>query len=290
MTEPTHRAATDADIAEAARLFLTSVTDLARRQGLAEPPFTAASIEPVYRHIHRTGIFDVAELDGRIVAIAHAIVRDHLWFLSGFWTLPGLQRKGIGGPLLRRVRAEGERRGATLAFTWSSVDVTAMASYMKLGMLPGYPVLTFAGTPSALPAAGGACEEQPLTPAAAGDIDVEIRGTRRGVDHAFWLAGPGACRLVLRSGRPIGYHHTSRGVIGPAAWLDPADGPDVLALALHEARRQAAEVRIAVPGKNHTAIPIALAAGLQLLSFSHLLCTNEPGKMDRYVPSGPSLF
>lgn len=290
MTEPTHRAATDADIGEAAGLFLTSLTDLVRRRGLAEPQFTAANVEPVYRHIHRTGIFDVAEVDGRIVAIAHAILRDQQWFLSGFWALPGLQRKGIGGPLLRRVRAEGTRRGAAQAFTWSSVDVTAMATYMKLGMLPGYPILTFAGPPAALPTPGVTCEEAPLTLAAAAGIDEEIRGTRREVDHTFWLAGPGAGRLVVRSGQPVGYYYSSRGAIGPAAWLDPADGAEVLGLALHEARRQAPEVRLALPGKNHTGIAAALAAGLELTAFSHLLCTAEPGKMDRYVPSGPSLF
>lgn len=289
MADLTHRAATDADIGEAAALFITSVTDLARRNGLPPPTYTAANVEPAYRHVHRTGIFDVAEVDGQIVAIAHAIVRDHQWFLSGFWARPGLQRKGIGGPLLRRVRAEGVRRGATLSFTWSSIDPTAMASYMRLGMLPGYPILTFAGTPAA-PPAGGAHEEGPLDLATAADIDAEIRGVRREVDHAFWLAGPGAGRAVLRGGRPVGYYHANHGVVGPAAWLDPADGPAVLGCALAEARRQAPEVRVAIPGKNHLAIQAALSAGLKLLQFSHLLCTAEPGKMDRYIPSGPSLF
>jgi GNAT superfamily N-acetyltransferase len=289
MAEPTHRPATDADISEAAGLFLTSVTDLSRRYGLAEPPFTVASIEPVYRHILRTGIFDVAELDGRMVAICHAIVRGDQWFLSGFWALPGLQRKGVGGPLLRRVWAEGERRGAKLQFTWSSVDFTAMATYMKLGMLPGYQVLTFTGAPS-LPEPSAAHDEAALDVSAAADIDAEVRGIRREVDHAHWLEGPGAGRLVLRGGRPAGYYHTSRGVIGPAAWLDASDAEGVLGLALREAQRKASEVRIAIPGKNHTAVRAALAAGLRLVAFSHLLCTAEPGRMDHYVPSGPSLF
>lgn len=290
MAEPTRRPATLADLGEAAALFLTSVTDLARRHGLPEPLYTVAAIEPVYRHIHRTGIFDVAEMDGRLVAIAHAVVRDQQWFLSGFWTLPGLQQKGLGGPLLRGVRAEAERRGATLGFTWSSIHVTAMASYMKLGMLPGYPILTFAGAPSTLPEGDAAYGEAPLALPAAADIDAQVRGTRREADHGFWLAGPAAGRLVARGGRPAGYYYASGGVIGPAAWLDPSDGPALLALALREAQRQSSEVRIAVPGRNHTAIPLLLAAGLRLNAFSHLLCTAEPGKMDRYVPSGPSLF
>ena len=288
--DPLHRPATDADIGEAARLFITSVTDLAQRYGLASPAFTAASIEPVYRHIHRTGIFDVTELDGRMVAICHAIVRDEQWFLSGFWALPGLQRKGIGGALLRRVLAEGERRGAKQRFTWSSVDFTAMATYMKVGMLPGYQVLTFTGAPSALRSPGAGYDESGLTVSAAADIDARIRGTRREVDHTFWLAGPGAGRLVLRGGRPAGYYYAAGGVIGPAGWLEAEGGEEVLGRALHTAKGQAPEVRLAIPGKNRLAIERALASGLRLVAFSHLLCTADPGEMDRYVPSGPSLF
>jgi GNAT superfamily N-acetyltransferase len=290
MTEVTRRPATPADIPEATTLFLASVIDLAARYGLATPAFTAASIEPVYRHIQRTGIFEVAAMDGRIVAIAHAIVRDHLWFLSGLWVLPGLQRQGLGGPLLASVRAGAERRGATVGFTWSSVDFTAMAAYMKLGLLPGYPVLTFAGAPAALPPRSAAHEEAPLTLATAADIDAEVRGTRREVDHAFWLEGPAAGRAVLAKGRPAGYFYASGGVIGPAAWLDPAHATAVLAAALHAARAQAPAVRIAVPGINHTAVRLALSAGLKLSAFSHFLRTADLGKMEQYVPSGPSLF
>lgn len=290
MAEIVHRPATESDIGDAAELFLASVTDLATRHGLATPAYSAASIDPVYRHILRTGIFEVAELEGRIVAIAHAIVRDHLWFLSGFWAAPGLQRKGLGGPLLARVRAEGERRGATLAFTWSSVDLTAMATYMLLGLLPGYPILTFAGAPSAPPPRAAAYEDAPLTLATAADIDADVRATRRELDHTFWLAAPEAARVVLRGGRPVGYFYATRGLIGPAAWTDEAHGEAVLAAAIHAAQSQAEQIRLAIPGINHTAVRLALSSGLKLIAFSHLLCTAEPGKMARYIPSGPSLF
>jgi GNAT superfamily N-acetyltransferase len=65
-----------------------------------------------YEHVRSTGIFHVAELEGRIVAIAGAILRDHLWYLSAFWARPGLQRRGIGMPLLRRVWNAGQQAGA----------------------------------------------------------------------------------------------------------------------------------------------------------------------------------
>ena len=82
------------------------------------------------------------------MAICHAIVRGPLWFLSGFWTRPDRQKTGIGGRLLREVWDGGRARGASTFFTWSSIDLTAMASYLRRGMLPGYQILSFVGEPS----------------------------------------------------------------------------------------------------------------------------------------------
>ena len=290
MTAAVLRPAREEEIREAAHLFITSVTDLAARNGLAAPLYTMASIEPVYRHIHRTGIFEVAELDGQMVAICHAIVRDHQWFLSGFWALPGFQKKGLGGPLLARVREQGEARGARLRFTWSSVDLTAMATYMKQGMLPGFQILTFAGSPTSLPEPDPSFEEGPLDPALAGDLDLRIRGVRREVDHTFWQTNPLAGRLVVKNGRAVGYHYASGGMIGPVGWLGAEDGAGVFAVARRAARQGAESIRVPIPGKNHVAVRAALGAGLRLVAFSHILCTEEPGAMDRYIPSGPSLF
>src|SRR5689334_15781112 len=85
------RPATLGDLEAATDVFITSLDDLVQRKGLLPSTFTRASVLPVYTHIWRTGIFEVAEEDGRIVSICHAIVRDELWFLSGFWTLPAYQ-------------------------------------------------------------------------------------------------------------------------------------------------------------------------------------------------------
>ena len=285
-----YRAADEPDVGESADVFLTTVADLARRNGLATPAFTRATLDPVYRHILRTGIFEVAEVGGRIGAICHALVRDHLWFLSGFWVLPELQRQKIGGPLLQRVWDEGQRRGATTAFTWSSIDLTAMATYMKLGMLPGYPILTFAGAVAAIPDAPAGYEVRPLTIPVAMAIDDQVRSTRREMEHAFWLAGPAEGQQVLSEGRAVGYYYATGGVIGPAAWSAPRDAEALIGLSLRHAVRQADTVRVMIPGVNRTAIRRSLSAGLRLLGFSHLLTTAPFGRMDQYIPSGPSLF
>src|SRR2546423_10505454 len=139
-----HRAATEADLPAAIELFLAAVADMYARQHITQPLPPRAGVELFWTHIIRTGLFHVAERDGQLVAICHALVRDRLWFLSGFWTRPELVGGGVGGPLLREVWQAGARAGAEIFFVWSSPDETALASYLKMGMLPGYPVFTFA--------------------------------------------------------------------------------------------------------------------------------------------------
>ena len=291
MGEVVYRPVRRAEMPEAVTLFLTTVADLRERLNLAMPLPPREYVELSYEHIRRTGIFRVAELGGRLAAICHAVVRGPLWFLSGFWTLPGLQGRKIGRPLLERVRDEGARAGAETFFTWSSTDLQAMATYMKLGMLPGYQALTFAGAPAALPEAEARYETGPLDEAAALSIDEQIRGTRREADHEFWRAGLKAeGRQVARGGRVVGYYYSNKGTIGPAAWLDAVDADAVLASAVRAAAAEAGQVRLMIPGPNHAAINFALRAGLRLSAYAHLLTSAPFGQMDKYLASGPSLF
>jgi hypothetical protein len=286
-----YRPVVESELGDAADVFLTSLFDMARRNGLPAPTsYTRAGIEPVYAHILRTGIFRVAEAEGRIVSICNAIVRDGIWFLSMFWTLPDLQQKKVGGPLLQQVFDEGRRQGATCAFTWSSVDFAAMATYMRLGMLPGCQLFTFGGKLTAPPAAVPGYELEALESAAVSLLDARVRGATRQVDHAFWQARGATSHQVRCAGEVVGYFYAQGGVIGPAAWSEPRHGDAVLALAVREAGQQAAEVKLMTPGKNHVAIAAALALGLRLLGSAHLLLTDEFGLMDRYLPSGPALF
>ncbi|MBI5536178.1 MAG: GNAT family N-acetyltransferase [Deltaproteobacteria bacterium] len=276
------------EIDAAVELFLDTLGDLTTRKGLPRPSLTPQDMTPVYRHILRTGIFEIALVDGKMGAICNAVVRDRIWFLSGFWVRPSLQLHGIGKRLLTRVHAEGVRRGADTFFTWSSIDFTAMATYMKFGMLPASQILTFAGAPQALGAVGG-YEVAELSDGTALELDEAVRGTRREVDHEFWKASAER-REVVQGGRPVGFFYARSGVIGPAAWSDAEHADGVLREALAKAAEQAEEVRLFCTGSNHAAIRMALATGMRLVNTSHLLMTRPFGKMDRYLPSGPSLF
>ncbi len=286
-----YRPVLEAEIPETVDLFLASLVDMYARMGLNAPPPPRVSVETNYRHIYRTGIFDVALVDGRIAAIGHAVVRDRLWFLSGFWARPGLQGRGIGGPLLKRVWQKGEQEGARTFFTWSSVDPQAMASYMKMGMLPGYQLLTLAGTPSELPKDSAGVEVRPLSVETAAGVDRLVRDATREVDHRFWLEETGHTGFeVMQEGRTVGYFYSNQGKVGPAAWTEPRAAQALLETAFREASRDGHEVRLMIPGVNHDALRFAFARGLRLAGYSHLLTSAPFGRMEQYLSSGPSLF
>lgn len=291
MAEVQYRPVRETEIARAAEIFTTAVTDMYARHGIKASTPERAVIETGYRHIYETGIFYVAEVDGRIAAICNGVVRGPLWFLSGFWMLPQFQRQRIGGALLKRVRDEGERAGANIFFTWSSVDQTAMASYMKQGMLPGYQILTFAGALGERQEQRDGYDIEPLDISYAVGLDERVRAAGREVDHRFWLTQSGhQGRQVMREGRALGYYYLNQGVVGPAAWGDPEDAQILLEASCREASLQAEQVRLMIPGINHTAIRFALRKGLRLTGFSHLLSTAQFGRLEQYLASGPLLF
>ena len=288
-----NRPATAADLPAAIDLFLAAVASMFARQHIAQPLPPRAALELILPHILKTGIFHVAERDGQIVAICHAFVRDRLWFLSGFWTRPEMVGVGVGGPLLRDVWQAGVHAGAQVFFVWSSPDETAFASYLKMGMLPGYPVLTFAARDAEPDVfAHDLYEVEPLRLDVACDIDEEVRATRREVDHRFLLAPPRVvARQVIRAGRTVGYFYANCETVGPAAWLAPEHAEGVLAHACRAAAASAGAITLRVPGINHDAIRFALAHGLRFSgAHAHLLTTAPFGRLGQYLPSGPSLY
>lgn len=285
-----YRAIRREEIQEAAALFIVAVTDLAKRHGLQPAGYVQSAVEAMYQHLFETGIFQVAESEGRIVAICSGVVRDQVFFLSMFWVLSDQRVQGVGRPLLEQVTREARAQGATTLCTWSSIDFVAVASYLRLGMMPMGPILTFSGELAGRVDLDPALGSRELDPRVASEIDVLVRAASRPQDHGFFRARGGAARQVERLGKPIGYFYVSQGVVGPAAWLEPTHGDAVVRCSLIEANRQQAKVRLMVPGVNHSTIQLALAVGLKLTSASHLMTSAPFGRLEQYLPSGPGLF
>ncbi len=289
--EARYRPARPEDVPEMAELFLLTVADMYSRNNINAPVPPKQAVEAGYAHVLSTGIFHVAETDGKMAGIAGAVVRDGLWYLSAFWVRPEMQRKKIGMPLLRGVRDAGIEAGAETFFTWSSIDPAAMGSYMSLGMLPGYPIFMFEGAASRLPEQASGFESATLESTKAAEVDRLVRGTGRDADHAFWASRPGLNgRMAMRNGRLAGYFYHGRGTIGPVGWLEPTDAEAVLALALREASKEADVLRVAVPGVAHAALRVVLNAGLRVNTHFIFLSSAPFGRLEQYLPSGPGLY
>ena len=292
--EVVYRAARPEDVAVADEIHRVTRDQMLTRNNLPVPQHDPATGRADFQHVLETGIFEVAEVGGRVAAVCHAVVRDQVWFLSSFWVLPEFQNRGIGGPLTRRVTDAGEAQGAGGFCVWSSVDPTAIATYMKLGMMPGTQLLKFSAVEehASLPAVPDGYEKRPLEPEDAMPIDRVVRATAREVDHRFW-AGQSfrRGRLVLHRGKPCGYYYIlDSGDVAPAAWLAPVDGDAVLTLACRDGLDQAGKTGLKFVGSNHQAIRFALQSGFQFDGYSHFLTTSPFGKLDQYVVSGPLLF
>lgn len=288
MGQLSYRKGSSIDVAPAAELFVTAMTDLMRRNGIDPGSTDPRAIQPWYHHLHDTGIFEVAMEDDTMIAFASGVVRDDLFFLSMFWTHPERQRKGVGRPLIARVWGEAEKRGAKVFSVWSSIDFAALGIYLKLGMRPVGPLLTFSGAPRAVEAAPA--EVVPLEAAVASNVDQAVRGTGRPIDHAFFAREKKHSKLVCRGAQTLGYFYAHEGRIGPVAWLDDRDGRSVLAAAIDAAKSDAAEVTLAIPGPNRVALDVVVDAGLPIVGSSHFLTSAPFGALERYVPSGPALF
>ena len=280
----------DDEFDAAADLFFESLTDLVRRHNSLPPRRTHDIVVGGYRHVAKTGIFRVAEFDGKIVALACATLRETQWFLSGFWARPDLRLRGIGGPLLREVFEEGRRRGAQSFYVWSSIDEAAMAAYLKVGMLPGTQLLTFTGEPRRLPAAFAGYTTSEFAYDEIAELERQVVGVSRAVDDAYWREHNFVARAVRRGGEVVGYYYLIDGIVGPCGWASDKVAEAVLGHAVRDAAAASPTVSLSVPGMDHAALRVALACGLRLIRQSHLLWTRPIGDMTRYVPSGPMLF
>ncbi len=282
------RPATQADVSEATDVFLTSLQDLRVRMNFPSTPMPKEPWERGYEHILKTGIFYVAEQDGKLIGVCNGVVRDTIFFLSGFWTLPEAQGQGIGPQLTQRVWNDAAECGAKIYFVWASIDMRAMAQYLRLGMLPGYQLLTYA-VPSRDIEIDSKYVLTELKAEVAAKIDEIVRGTGRIVDHQFFLAAPDTKGYsVSCDGRTVGYFYSKKGSFGPVAWLDSMHAQPILKLALNSTDSD--ETSMMIPGCNHEALKLAIALRGKLMSFSHFFTSQSFGKLENYLSSGPLLF
>lgn len=265
-----------AAVAVSAAAFEVDVTDEPTRRRWYERMAYLPGTDP-------DGCF-VAEDDGRVVGVAHAMRRGHLWSLSLLAVDPGVQSRGAGRALMQR--ALGYRRDCDAGLIVSSNDPRALRLYALSGFCL-QPTFQAAGTldRSALPAShpavreGDAADLEALAP-----ISRKVRGAPHTDVLAFAL-GRGA-RLLRLGDRGFAVAQPGQGV-----WLLAAHDEEAATALLWSALELGGDadrpsVRW-ITGGQDWAIEVVLRAGLRLSAYGALCVRGRPGPLRPFVPSAP---
>ena len=292
------------DMLGCARVFLSSATDLARRQGNEPPPTRAQDMATALGHLQKTDPkgFHVAVKDGRVVAFASTILRGNTHFLSMFWALPRLQSKGVGRRVLTRAFEHPCPPASAVRCVFASLDNRAQALYLKFGMRPRGLIYLLKGAPKHSPRPAFNVHLAQIGPvgrttremlAVAAKYDRVFRGARRDDDIRFVMSLPGARFFLAKAGgRTLGYAILNeKGRVGPAGVVDPRYGAG-LAWALKDvAREMNVETLVMnVPGLNAGALEVFFRAGLRTEFFGAWMSAEPVGSFESYLLAGGMLL
>jgi len=299
------RAATETDVASAARIVPAALNNLYAGQGRALLHDPGDEAAPVLSHLlgYDAARFWVAEAAEGVVGFSVGMHRGDLWFLAGLFVLPGWQRRGLGHALLERVMAGYPGPEGVAAVLSSAFNEVSNRLYARRGMLPMLPVLSLAG-PLPLkdePALARGLIASPLSSgdlAALRDVDAAVLGFDRTVDHEWLLEAGRSGWLFSRRGRPAAYAYLGgdgtegAAVVGPAAATLSEDLAGVVAYALNRlAASGAHEAGAMVPGANVAVQRMLWDADFMFRGATGLLGASRPlAGLDRYVFFGNALM
>jgi GNAT superfamily N-acetyltransferase len=227
----------------------------------------------------------VADLDGEVVGIALALVREDVWGLSLFGVKPGLQGQGVGGPIL--AGALGTARDARAAIILSSTDPRAMRRYFRAGFQVR-PCLSAGGEvnrsriPAGLRARAGDVQRDAELLAAASR---HVRSAAHGPDVEVMLDTGGEL-LVVDGG---GFAVVRDGAPMLVAAFDDDAATDLLWSCFAAAAPGAATHVDFIAQGNDWAVAVALDMGLSLMPDGPIFTRGDLGPLAPYLPSGAYL-
>ena len=225
----------------------------------------------------------VAELDGRIVGVAEAIVRERLWVLSLLAIQPGIQSAGAGRAVFDHALAYAPSADAGLIV--SSNDPRALRLYASRGFAL-HPTLRADGLVDrrALPRGHSAIREDDL-----GEDLESLAALTRAIRGAPYT---GELRWALKRGARL-LRLADRGfaVVGEdGAMLELVARDDEAASALlwHGLAVAEGPTHIRwITGAQRWAVDVLVAARLELAAYGALCVRGTPGSLRPFLPSGP---
>jgi GNAT superfamily N-acetyltransferase len=187
-----------------------------------------------------------------------------------------LRGRGLGKALLRHALDSLDLRGIVSA----RLDATPLGQplYERLGFVEQFRLARYEGMPLPAPEVGGVEAALPAHwPALAGLDEAVTRIDRRRLLVRLFSEQPGAVRLVLEGGQPVGFVAERPGrravQVGPCIAGSEA-GPRLLAEACR--RRAGQRVFIDIPVPNEPATGLAQALGLTVQRHLTRMCRGTP--------------
>jgi GNAT superfamily N-acetyltransferase len=223
----------------------------------------------------------VAELDGRVIGVAQAIVRERLWCLSLFAVQPGVQSAGAGRALLERAMAYGTTADAGLIV--SSNDPRALRLYAGCGFAL-QPTFRADGTVDrrTLPRGSGVREDDGADLESLAALARAIRGAPYTSELRYAL---GRDARLLRVG-DRGFAVVGAG--GPVWLLVARDDEAATALLWNGLALIEGETSVRwITGAQQWAIDVLLQARLRLVAYGALCVRGTPGALRPFLPSTP---
>jgi GNAT superfamily N-acetyltransferase len=230
----------------------------------------------------------VGELDGAVAGVAGSIEvgGPSRRFLTDLYVDPTRQSRGLGSAML-----QAAMDGARERMTFSSGDPRALASYIRNGMRPWWPLLYLEIEAGRLGSQDAGVDVRSADVVETAARSGEWTGLDRTVDFAFYASLPDAAGFVIEIDRePAAVGWARRELAAPGRWLDHATiAPDAdpVRAAFGILRAAAAGDRIgaAMPGP-HPAVPSLLERGVRI-GGTDTFCATDPSLLDpdRIFPS-----
>jgi GNAT superfamily N-acetyltransferase len=286
-------------VAETALIVSATADDIAYFARRRWPDEHSRKLYADLAHVAPNGAFVAKDAGTPVgVAIPHALEDE--WFLSEIYVEPSFQTQGIGAQLLSE--AANDAGDVTRSGLLEPAEVGGIAFFLRRGVAIQTPVMEIAGPiPHENELARMAAGEyrfitEPLDPvahrAAVSQIDREVRGTARPLDHLYF-SEQGRGFIFRRDEELAGYAYVwPSGRIGPIAAASQTYLVQFLSFALAAVRQTfgASWCTMLVPGTNIRISRAAMRAGLSIQSVR--LFASDTGMLDlsRYVGFHQLLF
>jgi ribosomal protein S18 acetylase RimI-like enzyme len=253
-------------------------------------------------HHENADLVLVAEHDDQLTGIVATAIRDQHAHILYLYILPEFQGRGVGKALIEETKRAVERHGANVISLTASDDRRAWQRYLRLGLIPGPPIISMSApgplAPTAAEADGlmetrvDAGNEGQL--ATLDSLDRQIKGASRRIDRLTWLA-EGAREALMYDAYdpdvPIGAYVVSREPdqcrIGPVLAVHLEQFNAILRRALVAAQELCAIAAVPwladVPAQNRNAIEPLLEAGFRPRNLIPWFSNQPIGQWDRYI-------